>query len=234
MKNQEMRALLGNDIKLQWRQGFWLVYFVLCAIYVLVLLNIPRASRVMISMIMILSDTTMLGAVFMGALILLEKQQGIIHSLFVTPLKPDHYIWSKVISLSLIAVTMSILIYLPSWNFTWYSLLVLLVTAVTAGTFALLGLAMASGVESVNQYFGTLLAFSVLIAIPEIPYLILDRHPLFLLLPCVSSLDVMLGLLEPLPAWRIALDMVLISGWGFAAYRYCRARVNKKLVMTAG
>ena len=33
-----MRKLRGTEIRLQWRQGFWLVYFIVSSIYVLVLL----------------------------------------------------------------------------------------------------------------------------------------------------------------------------------------------------
>jgi len=227
-----MKELLKKDITLQWRQGFWLVYFIVSIIYVVVLLNIPRETRITVSLIMILSDTTMLGVIFIGALILLEKQQGIIHSLFVTPLSPGQYIWSKTISLSLIALTMSSLIYLPVWNFSAYTLLILLTTVLTAGIFAMLGLGVAAGVESINDYFGTLMGASLLIALPVVPYLLLDYHPAFLVLPYIASLDIMLGILDPLPAWRIVSDLLLLCGWGVLAYRYCRSRVNKYLVFT--
>ena len=79
-----MKELLKKDITLQWRQGFWLIYFVVSAIYILVLLNVPMEKRMMVSLILILTDTTILGVLFVGALVLLEKQQAIIHSLFVT------------------------------------------------------------------------------------------------------------------------------------------------------
>ena len=75
-----MKELLKKEITLQWRQGFWLVYFVVSAIYVIVLFNVPLEKRMMVSLILILSDTTMLGVIFMGALVLLEKQQLVIHS----------------------------------------------------------------------------------------------------------------------------------------------------------
>ncbi|MCK5691528.1 MAG: hypothetical protein KAI08_01735, partial [Bacteroidales bacterium] len=80
-----MKLLLKKEITLQWRQGFWLVYFVFTAIYVTVLLNLPEKNRMLVSLILILSDTTMLGIIFIGALVLLEKQQAVIQSLFVTP-----------------------------------------------------------------------------------------------------------------------------------------------------
>lgn len=225
-----MKDLLIKDIQLQWRQGFWLVYFIVSVIYVLVLLNIPAENRMMVSLIMILSDTSMLGVIFIGALILLEKQQKVIHSLFVSPLSPAQYIMSKSISLSLIAVVMSILIYLPVWQVSPYTILVFLTVLITAFIFAMLGLGIAAGVESINEYFGTIMGASMLILFPVVPYLLLDQHPAFLWLPYVASLDIMLGAMEALPGWRIILDMILLLAWGVVAYRYCRSRVIRHLV----
>jgi fluoroquinolone transport system permease protein len=225
-----MKELLKKDMLLQWRQGFWLVYLVVSIIYVLILLNIPAENRMMVSLIMILSDTTMLGVIFVGALILLEKQQNVIQSLFVTPLKPTQYIWAKTLSLSLIAISMSILIYLPSWELSAYTFLLFITTLITAGIFVMLGLAVASGVDTINQYFGSIMAVSMLIVLPVIPYLLLDSHPVFLFLPYIASLDIMLGAINPLPTWRIILDLLLLSAWGLVAFRFCQSRIHKNLV----
>ena len=225
-----MKQLLKKEITLQWRQGFWLVYFVFTAIYVTVLLNLPEKNRMMVSLILILSDTTMLGVIFIGALVLLEKQQAVIQSLFVTPLEPSQYIWSKTISLSLIAVCMSILVYLPVWHFTAYTLLLLACTAFTAGTFVLLGLGLAVRVDTINQYFGLMMGASMLLILPVVPYMLLDQNPLFLFLPYVASLDLMLGARESLPLWRIFLDIILLVAWGYIAYKFAIRRVTRYLV----
>ena len=225
-----MKELLKKEITLQWRQGFWLVYFVVSVLYVIVLFNIPMEKRMMVSMIMILSDTTMLGVIFIGALVLLEKQQLVIHSLFVTPLEPSGYISAKTISLTLIAVTMSILVYLPVWQFSAYSILLLVTVAITAGTFAMLGLGLAANVDTVNAYFGVQMGISILLLLPVVPYLLLDQHPAFLFLPYIASLDLMLGAMEPLPAWRMALDFLFLFLWAYLAFRFSLHRVTKHLV----
>jgi len=225
-----MKQLLKKEITLQWRQGFWLVYFVFTAIYVTVLLNLPEKNQMLVSLILILSDTTMLGIIFIGALVLLEKQQAVIQSLFVTPLEPSKYIWSKTISLSLIAVCMSILVYLPVWHFTVYTLLLLACVAFTAGTFVLLGLGLSVRVDTINQYFGLMMGASMLLILPVVPYLLLEQHPVFLFLPYVASLDLMLGARESLPLWRIFLDIILLVAWGYIAYRFAIRRVTRYLV----
>jgi fluoroquinolone transport system permease protein len=225
-----MKELLKKEIILQWRQGFWLVYFVFTAIYVTVLLSLPEKNRMLVSLILILSDTTMLGVIFIGALVLLEKQQAVIQSLFVTPLEPTQYIWSKTLSLSLIAISMSILVYLPVWHFSAYTPLLLATIAFTAGTFVLLGLGLAARIDTINQYFGLLIGVSMLLILPVLPYMLLEQHPIFLILPYVASLDLMLGALNPLPVWRILLDIVLLVVWGYIAYRYAIRRVTRYLV----
>lgn len=225
-----MRELLKKEILLQWRQGFWLVYLVVSLIYVVVLLNLPAENRMTVSLIMILSDTTMLGVIFVGAIILLEKQQNVVQSLFVTPLKPTQYIWAKTLSLSLIAISMSILIYLPVWTASSYTILLFFTTLFTAGIFVMLGLGVASRVETINQYFGNIMALSMLIVLPVIPYLLLDFHPAFLFLPYIASLDLMLGVVNSLPLWRILLDLLLLAAWGVVAFRFCLKRISKNLV----
>jgi len=227
-----MKDLIRKDILLQWRQGFWLVYFIVSCIYIIILLNIPAEHRMIASLIMILSDTTMLGVLFIGAVILLEKQQSVIHSLFVTPLKPSHYILSKSISLSLIAITMSILVYLPVGTVSVHTFLILGTTILTAGIFVMFGIGIATKVTTINQYFGRLMLFSILILIPVVPYLIMGRHPAFLILPYIASLDIMLAPLSKISALRILIDLVMLLAWGYIMYRYSLFRVKKHLVFT--
>ncbi len=225
-----MKDLLKKEILLQWRQGFWLVYFIVSIIYVIILLNIPRENRMVVSLIMILSDTTMLGVIFVGALVLLEKQQNVVQAIFVTPLRPSQYIWSKTLSLSLIAFSMSILIYLPVAHFSGYTLLIFLTTLITAGIFAMLGLGISARLRGINDYFGVLIGATMLIALPLVPYLLWDKHPVLLCLPYIASLDLMLGAFDPIPPWRILLDLCLLSAWGAAAFLFCRKQVVKHLV----
>jgi fluoroquinolone transport system permease protein len=225
-----MNLLLKKEITLQWRQGFWLVYFVFTAIYVAVLLSLPEKNRLLVSLILILTDTTMLGVIFIGALVLLEKQQAVIQSLFVTPLEPSRYIWSKTISLTLIATCMSILVYLPTWTFNAYTPILLGTITITAATFVLLGLGLTAKIDTINQYFGLQMGVSMILILPVLPYMLLDQHPFFLFLPYVASLDLMLGARDPLPLWRILLDAGLLVAWGYLAYSFALRRVTRFLV----
>jgi fluoroquinolone transport system permease protein len=187
-------------------------------------------NRMMVSLLMILADTSMLGVIFIGALVLFEKQQKVNHALWVSPLPLSQYIFSKSLSLSLISISMSILIYLPVWEFRPYVLLIFVCVAATALTFVMLGLGIAAGAEGINRYFGILIGASMLIVLPLVPFLVLDRHPAFIWLPYVASLDLMLGILKPLPAWRMILDLALVITWLVLAYRFSVYRLKKRWV----
>ena len=132
--------------------------------------------------------------------------------------------------LMVMAMSESDMVYLPVLKFSAYTLLLFFTTAFTAALFVMFGLGIASQVESINQYFGRLMMVSMAILFPVIPYLLLDQHPAFILLPYIASLDIMLGAIQPLPAWRMIADVFLLFAWGYLAYRFSMNQVNKRLV----
>ena len=77
---------------------------------------------------------------------------------------------------------------------------------------------------------GRLMLVSFLIMLPVVPYLLFGKYPLFIVLPYIASLDIMLGAIEPLSAWRLTIDVILLFAWGYLAYRYSINQVNKYLV----
>lgn len=88
-----MLKLFKYDISIQLRSGYWTVYGIIGLIYILILVNLPVNIRDDVAIFLIFSDTSVLGLIFVGALVLLEKQQGVLQSLSVTPLKLTDYLF---------------------------------------------------------------------------------------------------------------------------------------------
>ena len=135
-----MKQLLKYDILLQWRQGFWFVYFIVSVAFLVLLFNIPQAHRLSATIYILLSDTSVLGITFIGALILLEKQQNVLNSLFVTPLSIRQYLISKTTSLTLLIFCMSLLIAIPTNPPGLHTIPVMLTVILSSVIFTLLGL----------------------------------------------------------------------------------------------
>src|SRR5690554_5975368 len=90
------------DIRFQFKQGFYLVYVLITITYLIILSFLPEEILSVGLPLVIFSDPSVLGLFFIGGIIMLEKMQGILSVLVVSPLRTTEYILSKVISLALV------------------------------------------------------------------------------------------------------------------------------------
>ena len=217
-----MRQLLKYDITLQWRQGFWLIYFIVTFIYLVILFNIPTANRLYVSLLFIISDTSVLGIMFTGALILLEKQQNVLQSLFVSPLRLTDYLLSKTISLTCIALCMSVLLYVLPNGIDPYFFIVLFVVLANSFIFTLIGLGVSIRVHTLNQYIAMLVFSSIFIITPVVPFLIFDQPLSLLFFPMNAAIDlIMIGFTE-VEIWRIFIDAGSLIIWMLLALMFAK------------
>ena len=70
--------LVAMEIRLQWRQGFHGVYLVMTGVFLLVLAALPPELRAGGFLLVVLLDPALMGFFFAGALVLLERDQGIL------------------------------------------------------------------------------------------------------------------------------------------------------------
>ena len=225
-----MKQLLLYDIKLQLRQGFWTIYLILSFAFLLILFNIPIENRQMFSSLFILADTSMLGIIFVGALILFEKQQNVIQSLFVTPLPLRNYLMSKTLSLGLLVFSMSLFIYLPSSPFDMRILIIIPIVIITSTMFTLLGLGISAKVKSINQYFVMIISASMLIVIPTALFLTLDSAKWLIIFPYNAAVDLLLTPFNKLTTANIFIDAMLLVGWTAASYWFAYRQFSKSVL----
>lgn len=141
-----------SDIRFQWRHRFYFVYMLVCSVYLLLLHSIPTTFKEMATLLLTLSDPGALGLIFAGGIILLEKDQGIHDSLFVTPIRLREYLLAKAISLSLLSMLAAWIIHgfslgVPASPFQ-FTVGVLL----TSSLFTFLSIGVAVRTQSVNGF----------------------------------------------------------------------------------
>ncbi len=99
--------LLATDLRAQARNGFYAVYAVLTAVFVVILLVTPTVYRTQVFELIVLLDPTFMGFFFAGGLILLERDQGVL-PLIVTRGRGFHSWWrakvSAILALALLVV----------------------------------------------------------------------------------------------------------------------------------
>jgi fluoroquinolone transport system permease protein len=221
-------TLMKFDVHFQVKQGFYLVYALVSALYIVILFNISFPARSSVTAYLILSDTSIIGITFMGALVLLEKQQNILQSLFVTPVKLEQYLWSKAVSLTLLALLASALIafvpggLLPNWPLT------LIAVTLSSLFFSFVGLGISASAQSLNDYLAGIMLGGLILCVPLVLFFYFPLLSLIFPINCVADLL----LLSPgdLPIIRIVINCSILVIWIYIAYRYAFAQFNKHVI----
>jgi fluoroquinolone transport system permease protein len=97
-------TLVGHDARLQFRYGIYAAYSVVVLTYVTVILaSGPHLPGWVVATI-IFTDPAALGFFFLGALMMLERSEGVRTALTVSPIGAADYLGSKVITLTAMAL----------------------------------------------------------------------------------------------------------------------------------
>ncbi|TCT15374.1 fluoroquinolone transport system permease protein [Natranaerovirga pectinivora] len=185
---------LKADIKFQVKQGFYGVYIVLTIVYMVILSAIPEEIRKILIPLIVFSDPSIVGFFFIGGIIMLEKGQGILQYLAVTPLRLKEYILGKVISLSILAVLAGFMITAVTYRGSVNWILLFLGVFLSSAFCTLLGFGVGLRSKTINEYFIKMIPGMLLIAVPCFSLLI--SHPygiVFNIFPSVSGLKLVYG-----------------------------------------
>lgn len=178
-----------NDIKFQFKYGFYLVYFIITMVYIGVVYALPPSLRQTASAVITFSDPAALGLFFMGAIVLFEKSERVLNSLFISPLKIDEYIFSKVFSLGLISTLVGIVITIIT-SYKNANILSLVIGLMLGSIlFSLAGLIVATKVNSLNGFMIGLIPIGTFLSMPPFLLFFGVNHPLLNLHPGVIILQ---------------------------------------------
>lgn len=195
-----MKRILNSitaDIKFQMKHGFYAVYVVLSIMYIVILNFIPMSAKSVVLPILVYTDPAALGMFFIGGMVLLEKEQGVLSLLYITPLKVHEYIISKVLTLGIISTLAAVGISLVVNIQTNYILLIL-GTLLSAIFYTLIGFLMASKSKTVNDYILKIVPVAMLVILPCLTFIQNDFVPeiinkIVLFIPASGGLKVIFG-----------------------------------------
>lgn len=224
-----MRAwrLTVGDVRFQWRHGFYLVYAIFTAFYLLVLAAAPQSARRTVAAAMIFSDPAAMGLFFMGAIVLLEKRQGVNCALAASPVRVWEYALAKLLSLAAIGLAVSAVLAIAGG----IQNLLLCAAGVLPASFicSACGLAAAMKSRSLNQFALFAAPFEVLIALPPALLLFGVDSPLLMAHPGVAAALMIYG--DP-PS--VALCVLSLAAWCVPAWWLCVRSVRQSFVGKGG
>jgi fluoroquinolone transport system permease protein len=184
-------TLVRWDAVLQARNGFyWATMFVVVVIGAL-LLSVPEAARanhaawVPALLAINLQITTFF---FVAGLILLDRDEGTLTALAVSPLSPGIYLAARIITLTTLAAIETIAIVMTVFGVGGSWGLILSGTIALAATYTGFGAVIATRYESVNALLLPASVFVAALLLPLLPHFGLAPRALFLLHPAEPAL----------------------------------------------
>lgn len=218
------------DMKFQYKHGFYLVYIVVTIMYLIALSLLPANIFNIALPLVVFSDPTALGLFFIGGIILLEKGQGVLMLLVVTPLQTKEYIMTKVISLAIVSVLVAFAIsFFSNYNHVNWTLL-LITTVLSSSIFTLLGILINASCHTVNQYLLRTVPYTILFILPCFALIGFPYAALFNIVPSVAALRLMLGVYHGIGLLEIVALCIYLIGVNYWLFKYAVYVFEKKTI----
>lgn len=227
-------SLLKYDLLFQIRHGFYYATFFICFLYVGLLKVIPTEIKTTTTLIIIFSDPLMIGLFFIGAIILLEKEQDTLSTIFVTPLTIKEYFISKIVSLSLLASLLSSLVVFSAFGVVHNFYLLLLGVFGGAAFFTLIGVVIASRVNTLNGYIITSPLYVLIFFLPILKYLGIYDSTLYFLLPSNAVFLMIYSAFGYVSFLEIGLSLFILIGWLVIAYIWADKWFRRYVLLRIG
>jgi fluoroquinolone transport system permease protein len=217
------------DVIVQARNGFYWASAFLVIIISALLLSVPESARansaiwVPAILVINLQITTFF---FVAGLMLLERDEGTLNALAVSPLSASGYLAMRTIGLTGLAAAETIAIVWIGFGTGGSWSLILLGTAALGVIYTGFGAAIATRYESVNALLLPASAFVALLLLPLLPHLgLAPRLPFFVhpLEPPMTLIRAGYGAIDRV---EVAFGMFGSLGWSAIAFVWGRNRVR--------
>lgn len=179
---KSLLKILKWDFILQLRYNIVTVATLLAALYILLLKSLPGENIDSLVAMLVLTDPVMFGVMFIGVLVLYEKDNNTLNALIVSPLTSSQYLWSKAISLTTIATPLALAISVVGHGVNINYLYLILSVVLTSIAFVFLGFVVVSKSKGFNQYIIKFALFTIPVSIPMLGlFEILHSHWFYLI-----------------------------------------------------
>jgi fluoroquinolone transport system permease protein len=184
----QLQTMLKWDLILQSRYKIIHLSILSVLIYYVTLVAIPSMNTVEFKTLYLFFDPTLIGIMFVGALVLFEKTENTLQALNVTPMERRTYFFSKIISLTLLSMISAFLFLFLAHGFYFEYFYMMTGVILTSIFLILLGFILVARCNSINEYLLLMmLAFLVLFLPPLLDITGIYNNIAFYLWPSQAS-----------------------------------------------
>lgn len=209
-----MRLLtqLAWEFRLQKRYYFFATALVISAVWLVLLFSLSDAVKSRWMPVLIFADLSNIGLLFIAGCLFLERRQGTLYALAITPVSRGHWLTLKLISLGCLTSACALVIVgLSGISVQWW----LLVPAVmvTAVLFTLCGFLVALPFDDILNYFLLMALSMIVLSLPLFEYFDVYSHWMFWLLPTQPLMQLLTNAFQPAAATATTISVLLAIAW---------------------
>ncbi len=203
------------DLLLQKRYGFFYAGAFVTVVWVALLIPLPEPLLNLAVPLIVFTDLSVVGFYFIAGMVLFEKGEETLFALISTPLRFREYLASKLLTLTALALVISLVVALAGYGFGFNPILFLLGVVLASLISALVGFVAVAPFDSISSYLVPSSLALVPMGLPVFHFLGLWQSPIFYLIPTHGALLLLGGSFVPgsLTAWQIIYALVYGSLW---------------------
>ena len=222
------------DVRLQFRNGFYYASAFVATISILILGQFPNADFTILLPIILFTNLLINTFYFIAGLVLLEKGEGTLEGLIVSPLRHWEYLVSKVATLTLLSFFEASVITLIIYGFGVNWIAFLLSIIILCALYALFGFAFVARYDSINAFLLPSVLFTTLLGLPIINLIGLWQTPLMYLHPFQAPLLLLTAAFQPVAAWQILYGVLYGLLWIGAAFHWSYRAFHRFVILKEG
>lgn len=229
-----MSALLKNDLKLGLRYGFFTIYGVLSLLYIVIVRFLPEGIQVKGLQLFIFTDPVVLGFYFIGGAVLFEKSERVLETLFVSPVKLTHYLFSKALNFSFLSLIVSFLLVVGGYGFDFRPVMLFLAVGLTSFAFTFLGLVVVSKKETVAEYLIYSILYLLPLFVPLLGFFNLADGRWLYLFPTQATLLLLQGSFGTISDFDLIYSILYLSALGIFCGVWAKRWFEKYVIQKTG
>jgi fluoroquinolone transport system permease protein len=231
---RRLGASLVNDIRLQFRNGFYYVVVVVVVLWAIIFSQLPWIDTAWLLPGLLLGNLVTNTFYFIGGLVLLEKAEGSLEAQVGSPLRTWEYLASKTTSLVLLSLVETLVLVLLVHGSNFNGLLLTLGIAGAGAIYSLVGFTAVARYPSINEFLIPSMGYTFLLELPLLVYFRLFDTWLVYLHPLQAPLVLMESAFRPVETWQNVYGILYSALWIGVFYKFSNRAFFRYIIASEG
>lgn len=227
-------STIKTDISLQVRNQLYTIAIGIAIIFAIIFSQLIKPEQIVTiipaMMLLIVGGTTLLSV---GGLIIAEKEEGTLSAVIVSPLRTTEYLWSKIITLTILA-TIEVIVLIGgalfilgfSKDIVWPNIPILLSGIIAINlSYTILGIALSVRYKKITEYTVPVLFIMIILQLPILHFWGIFEHFLFFFIPSSAPIQLIQGAFMRLEVWKwyyaigyVVVQIIGLTIWAYKAF----------------